>query len=413
MKSRNLVWMAVASSLGLISVAHAQSSGTTAVQPAYQIPDGKQDKKDDGPRSIPLADGASLTPYVNFSYGRDNNLFLANTNRRSSNLVLWNYGANFVLEGRASKFGLLYDSTIGKYASSNDDDYTDYKTLGTAEFIFTSSMGLKLAADYTRGHDPRGSTDRGISGKPDEYRTGGPSVLFAYGANEARGRIELEAGQVDRRYLNNRTSTVGSDRDTQNLAGRFFLKIGPKTSAIFEVRRDDIDYKLESSLQDSKESRYLAGVTWEATAATSGVFKIGRLKKDFAAAGRRDFSGTGWEGNIIWKPLSYSTVTLGTNKSISESTGLGDFTLAKRYSIGWDHEWNSRMTSTVSFSRSDDEFSGNVRKDETDSFGMKLNYKVFRWLTVGGEVTNTKRDSNVSGFNYKKNLYLLTLGATL
>lgn len=392
------------------SIAAAQ---TGAVQPSYRIPDGQESKNDDGPRGITLTEGVALYPFMNFSYGRDNNLFLTNTNRKSTDVATYNPGLKLEATGRASKFGLSYDLIMGRYRNSSADNYTDYNASATGEFVFTQSMGLKLALDYNKLHDPRGSTDRGIAGEADEYRSVGPSALFAYGANDAIGRIEVEAGTTDRRYLNNRTTTVGSDRDTDNVAGRFFFRVAPKTSLILEARESKLDYKQLTSLQDSKERRYLFGVTWDATAATSGTVKLGRIRKDFAASTRRDFSSSGWEANIAWKPLSYSKVDLFTTKTFAESTGLGDFTLSKRYGASWTHGWNSRFSTIASISRTDDDFIGNVRADKIDSVGLKLNYKLMRWLTVGGELTNTSRDSNNSIFNYKKNLYLLTIGATL
>jgi polysaccharide biosynthesis protein VpsM len=389
---------------------HAQ---TGAVQPAYKIPDGSKDEDKDGPRGIALAEGVALFPYLNFSLGRDSNLFLTNTNRRSSTIAVYNPGLKLEVVSQSTKFGFLFDSKLGKYAQSSADNYADYQALGTSEFVFSSSMGLKLALDYTKGHDPRGSNDRGISVEPDEFRTTGPSALFAYGANEAIGRVEVELGTIDRRYQNNRVNTIGSDRITDNFAGRFFMRVAPKTSFLVEAREDRFDYKLASSQQDSKERRYLVGVTWDATAATSGTVKLGQIRKNFAASTRKDFSGTGWEANIAWKPLSYSKVDFFTNKSFSESTGLGDFTLVKKFGFAWQHGWNSRLTSVASFTRADDDFVNNVRADRTNSLGLKVNYKLMRWLDIGGEVTNTSRDSNVNGFNYKKNLYMLTFGATL
>jgi hypothetical protein len=410
MKNRKLV-VAVGATL-VMSVQFATAQ-TGPVTPAYKIPDNSKPADKDGPRSIPLQDGVSLTPYFNLSFGRDDNLFLTNTNKKSSDMQVYNPGLRLDIKGAASQFGLGYDLKAGKFSSSSADDYTDYKFDGFGEFVLSSSMGLKLAGDYTRGHDPRGSTDRGFSGTPDEYRSTGGSALFAYGANDAKGRIEVEAGTVDRKYQNNRTTTVGSDRTTDSFAGRFFFRVAPKTSLILEARQEKLDYTLSTSQQDSKDTRYLVGVTWDATAATSGTIKVGQLKKDFAVASRKDFSGTGWEANVEWKPLSYSKFDLYTTKTVSESTGLGDFTLAKKYGANWTHGWDSRLTSIVSLSRNDDEFVGNVRNDETSSYGLKLNYKVMRWLTVGGEYTSTNRDSNVSGFNYKKNLYMITVGATL
>ncbi len=410
MKNKTLVMVfGVAMTVG----ASAALAQTGPVAPAYKIPDSSKPADKDGPRSVPLGDGVSLSPYFNLAFGRNDNLFLTNTNRTSSDMVVYNPGFRIEAIGESSKFGFGYDLNAGRFRQSSADDYTDYKVYGSGEFVMSASMGLKLAADYAQGHDPRGSTDRGISGAPDKFRTSGPSALFAYGANDAIGRFEVEGGSVDKRYLNNRITTVASDRNTDSFAGRFFVRVAPKTSFLFEARQDKMDYKLATSLQDSKETRYLVGVTWDATAATSGTIKVGQIKKDFSTASRKDFSSTGWEASIAWKPLSYSKVDLFTTKSFGESTGLGDFTLTKKYGAAWQHSWDSRFMSVISLSRNDDEFIGNVRNDETSSFGIKLNYKMLRWLTLGGEYNTTDRDSNVSGFNYKKNLYMLTLGATL
>jgi hypothetical protein len=67
----------------------------------------------------------------------------------------------------------------------------------------------------------------------------------------------------------------------------------------------------------------------------------------------------------------------------------------------------------VSLSRNNDDFVGNVRADKTDAFGLAVNYKLMRWLTLSGEYNTTKRDSNTSVFDYKRNLYMLKLSATL
>jgi polysaccharide biosynthesis protein VpsM len=409
MKRKALVLTVTFALSSLHLVASAQ---TGAVQPAYKIPSTEKPKEGE-PGKITLGDGVTLSPYFNLSLGRDDNLFLSEVNQRSSKIALYNPGLKLDVAGASTKFVLGYDLKTAKYADSSGDDYTDYKIFSSSEIVISSSLGLKLAGDYTKGHDPRGSTDRGIAGNPDEFRTVGPSFLAAYGGNDAKGRIEFEAGYVDKEYLNNRATTTASDRKNDSFAGRFFLRVAPKTSALIEMRREKVDYALSSSTQDSKETRVLVGLTWDATAATSGTIKVGQIKKDFDVATRKDFSGTGWEASVNWKPLSYSTVDFFTAKSFNESTGLGDFLLNKRYGSTWTHGWNSDLQTVVSLTRSEDEFAANPRRDKTDSVGLKLNYKLARWLTIGGEYTSAKRDSNVSGLDYKKNTFLFTLGATL
>lgn len=382
------------------------------VKPTYEIPSGVPGN-DDGPRGISLQEGVNLYPSVGFSFGRDDNLFLTNTNRKSSNI--YTLAPALKLQARRSETILTVDlrSKSGRYAQSRADDYTDYHLGGTGEFIFSSRMGLRLGAEYNRGHDPRGSTDRGISGVPDEFRNSGVNGLFAFGGNEARGRFEFEASSYNKRYTNNRATTFGSDRDTDAFAGRFFFRVSPKTSFLVEARNAKLDYKSSTSILDSTERFFLAGVTWDATASTSGTVKVGQIRKDFVSSRLADFSGTGWDAAVQWAPTTYSRFGFNTEKAFGESTGLGDFILSKRYGVNWTHDWNSRFTSVAYVTRANDDFSNAGRSDTTDTIGLKLNYKVRRWLMLGGELSNADRDSNSPNFRYKKNIYLFTVGATL
>jgi len=111
--------------------------------------------------------------------------------------------------------------------------------------------------------------------------------------------------------------------------------------------------------------------------------------------------------------MSYSKFEVFAIKTFNESTGYGDFALVKRYGANWTHDWNSQLSSTAIIARSDDEFINTTRNDTTDTLGFKVKYKLQRWLILGGEYAYTNRDSNLSTYNYKKNLYMLTLDATL
>jgi hypothetical protein len=92
---------------------------------------------------------------------------------------------------------------------------------------------------------------------------------------------------------------------------------------------------------------------------------------------------------------------------------LGSFVLNKRYGVTWSHGWTQRFLTAVTYNRSQDDFIGAIRSDKTDALGLKLNYRLTRTVTLGGELNHTKRDSNLSQYEYKRNLYQLTLGAAL
>ena len=311
-------------------------------------------------------------------------------------------------------------TTLALFAGTSNDHNqihidTDYALIGTGDMVFSGRTGLKLRAEYKHGHDPRGSTDRGVSASPDEFDNTGVSGVFRYGAPGARGRIEIDGSAFDRRYTNNRVSTAGSDRTTAGLGGTFFWRVMPRTELLAQVSHTNIDYQLATSTQDSTETRYLVGVKWEATAATTGTAKFGRQTKKFDAAGRQNFSGNSWDVGVRWSPLTYSVFDFVSSKQAAESTGVGDAVVGKNYGVTWSHAWSSRLRTQALASFRNDAFAGAgvTRKDDTTSFGLKVAYDFRRWLRLGAEVTHTERESNGVDLNYKRNLLLFTVGATL
>ena len=390
----------------------AMAQTMTPIKPAYEIPTGAP-KNEDGPRGMYLTDGVAVYPSIGLSVGRDDNLFLSSSNKTSSTVYSLAPGLKLQARRQDSVFTLDYSGLASQYQQSRADDFYDFRLGGTGEFVMSSRAGLRLLVEHIEGHDGRGSTDRSTAGTPDKYRNFGGNVLFAYGGNEARGRFEFEAGDYLKTYLNNRASTFLSDRNTYSFAGRFFGRFATRTWFLVEARSTNLNYVSPISLADSREKRYLAGVTWDATAATSGTIKVGRIRKDFDSSRVADFSGTGWDASVQWTPLAYSRVGFFAVKDFNESTGVGDFILSKRYGVNWAHDWNSRLTTIANLNRRKDDFINGSRNDTTDNIGFKLNYKLHRWLILGGEYTNADRTSNNSIYRYKRNIYMFTLGATL
>jgi polysaccharide biosynthesis protein VpsM len=261
--------------------------------------------------------------------------------------------------------------------------------------------------DYVRGHDPRGSTDRDIQAEPDRYRLVAPGVLVAYGTPGASGRVELYVNDASRRYRNNRATTAFSDRDVTEFGGAFYWRVAPRTYAVVEARKTELDYKSSLSPLSGEERRIFGGVIWEATAATTGTVKIGRLQKRFDNT-FPESKHTSWEALVTWAPRTYSKFDLYTGRYPTESTGLGSYILTDASGVVWNHAWSSYLNTEVNLRFQRDEYQGFNRSDDIRSIGLRAGYKFRRWLTLGAEYTYTQRDSNISVFEYDRNLYLLT-----
>jgi hypothetical protein len=361
---------------------------------------------------VPLLGGPLyFTPYVGVAVGRDDNIFTTRTNKKASTLYVTSPGFKLDARRPGMVFQANYQAQVGRYAQSEDDNYFDQNARLQLDMAFGSRTFLRLGEDYIRSHEPRGSTDRAISQHPDRYYVSSPNATFAFGAPGAAGRVELYAADARRHYIDNREFTATGDRRNKEYGGAFYWRVMPKTYVLAEARRTDIEYKIASPFS-ATEDRYYAGVSWEATALTTGTLKVGRMRREFDS-GLPSVNATSWEGNISWAPRTYSTFDLYTARQTNESTGLGNFILSSVHGVTWTHAWSSVLNTAVDFRYQKDAYQGFDRTDETKSLGLKVGYRFRPWLTLGGAYVYTRRDSNQGQFEYDKNLYMLTATGSL
>lgn len=360
----------------------------------------------------------NVFPGIDLAQGYDDNLFWTRNNTKSSAFTVISPYVRAEAKSGPNKFDATLRLANGRFWDSSDDNYLDYSLIGNGDLVFDGRTGLKLRAEFRHGHDPRGSTDRADTATPDEYNHYGLDGIFRYGAPGARGRIEIDAGAFARRYTNHHATTDVSNRNTWQGGGTFFWRVMPRTEVLMQARHTRFHYTDDSSFgpsQDSGENNYYLGLKWEATAKTTGTVKVGYMTKNFDSSTRKDYSGKSWDAGVRWSPLTYSVFDLATSRRTSESTGVGDAIVSNNYSLTWNHAWSSRVRTQALAGYRHDDFldSSPDRADKTATFGAKVSYDFRRWLLLGAEYTHTDRNSNQSIFDYKRNLFLLTVGATL
>lgn len=395
--------LAIGASIAMFAIV---GGANAQIRPAYQYP------ADAGGKGAVRVGGTPLyvTPYVGVAAGRDDNLFLASTNEKASSVVVYSAGFSLDARGSNSVFQLKYQGQAGRYGQSEDDNYVDHTSRAAFDLAFDRRNFLRVGLDAIRSHDPRGSTDRPVAGRPDIYRLVTPSATYAFGAPGAAGRVEVYASEADKRYLNNRQATAASDRESLEVGGAFYWRVAPKTYVLAEARQTDIDYRLANPAS-GEERRYYGGVSWEPTAATTGTLKAGRLQRKFDVGD--DETHTSWEGIISWSPRTYSKFDFFTSRQTNESTGIGRYILSSVGGMSWNHAWSSFFSTGVDLRYQKDEYRGFDREDEIRSLALRAGYKFRRWLTLGAEYTHSNRDSNAPTFEYDKNLYLLTATASM
>ncbi|MCP8690027.1 outer membrane beta-barrel protein [Marinobacterium sedimentorum] len=353
----------------------------------------------------------SLTPTLRLSKAYDDNFReAAEPDNQSSWITTIAPALELAAQDRLNLYRLRYALDADIYHASHDDDNTDHHLDADAHLEFTSRHRLDLNAGYDRVENTADATSRAEN---DKYHTRNIGAVYGLGVESAAMQIELAADQEHRRYDNSGTLNQDKNRDTRSLSATAYYRLAPKTRALLEIGSSDFDY-LSARTLDSVNRSYLAGVTLDATARTSGSFKVGREEKDFDDPAASDPGLTAWYADLTWKPRTYSSVRLTARQGIDEGSSEEQFVETRMAGLEWDHAWNGFFSTQLAVVRSKMDYANAAnRHDETDTYRLGLTWEFRRWLSLDLGYRYRQRESNVDQENFERSLYLAGLNLNL
>jgi hypothetical protein len=357
--------------------------------------------------------GLYLYPTSFAGFGSNNNLLRSSSNPISSTFVNVSPELIAELKNKGDRYTAFVSANTTRYASSSSDDFTNSEFSIAGDNYFSARARAGWSVAQVNGSDPRGSTNIALSAEPDRWHSTGVNGRLIYGAQEAPGRLEMDLGSVAKTYDNNRINTAVADLTLNSVAARVFYRLGSRSLALAEVRNAKANYTSSLSTDSNTERRYYAGLTWEASAATTGIVKVGSMTKDFDIAGKSGYSGASWEATVRWLPLSYSAIDLQSKRETVDSTGVGNYTLNTGTDLIWSHNWSRSLSSRVLLGTLNSDYSGSGRSDTANNFSVAADYAVLRWLRLGVDVATTDSQSNVASAAFKRDVIMLTLNASL
>ncbi|MCP3848614.1 MAG: outer membrane beta-barrel protein [Gammaproteobacteria bacterium] len=365
---------------------------------------------------IPITEGITAYPAITISTQHDDNIFLQDKiGVRSSWITELSPSIMLGTQKGPSFYTAKYTLKAGRYHSSRDDDYVEHLFNIDTHTEFDHRNKLDVNFDYEKLHEKRGSgisdgTGR-VSSTPDEYRDAFFSGTYTYGGSTAIGRIELNASHLDRKYTNHRDNSRVFDRNEDEFGGTFFYRVMPKTYLLFEVKYKDINYDntpLRVPKLNGDETSYQAGVTWEATAKTTGIAKLGKTYKNFDASQYKDDDFTSWELAVEWAPLTYSVFKIKSSSTPIASTGSSTYIKEQLLALSWHHAWSERVKSKIRARFTSDDYLGSTREDDREYYLAGMEYQFRRGIAFGIDYTYKTRDSNRINSDYTDNIFMLT-----
>ena len=369
-----------------------------------------------------------LYPELTLITSYDDNV-TSSASSRIESFALW-VSPHLIYEIKNSKKRFFVDNqlTFMTYVDSGRDDYLDNKFQLGYEYTPTKRTYAAIRGEYFKSHDARGTEQSegvgDLTRTPDKWHHYLVEGNAAYGSQQSKGRAELDIGYVSKDYDNHRERTFVRDLDEIFANARFYYRVMPKTSVVLEGRFTNINYEQDpirvpragvdssSSSLDSNTYQALIGVTWKSTYKSTGFAKFGYINKDFDSSNRKDSDGFNWNVGIEWQPKTFSRFNFSTSRSYNETDGFGDYTESDTIAASWNHQWHKlspKLGTTVDVSYTENTFPGSDsgREDDLFSVGVAINYKMQRWLKMGGGYRYDDRDSSLNLFSYDSNHFEL------
>jgi hypothetical protein len=364
-----------------------------------------------------------VIPSVDTSVAHTDNMFLSEDNEVGSSITQVTPRVTARITDGLQLFSSTFELFNGDYSATDEDDYTDWKLTGTADVEINVRNKLRIDAEHFNTHEVRGTgfSQGGVFVPvPDQFDATTVNARYQFGSDTSRGRIVAEANRYERDYTNNELTTFLRNRVDNGWSGTFHLGVLPSTDILFQYRFRDIDYVNDpdavagiGDTLDSEEQYGYVGVTWEATAKTTGSLKFGYGTKEFVDVDRADSSGPSWEANLRWEPRTYSIVNLTAGRAFGEPSGIGSGLDSRSYAINWEHQWSGRVKSTLATSQSDDSYIDSPRQDTIRGVSARVDYSLDTWLDVFATAGHDQRQSELPGFNYDQNIFRLGFAASL
>jgi len=356
-----------------------------------------------------LAD--SLYGSVTVSAEQHQNVFRTERNEKSD--VSLGLGATLGYRNTAGRHP-YYAEYRGAYDAYNDfsDESGSSHTVGAGiELDMTERLNGYGRVTYTDGREDRGTpgTVPGSLDDRDRFTETAGELGLAYGN---RLRVYGGIGIAELRYKNNAQSSRNRDSDFWRLGVSY--AVSPRTALFAEMSENDIQYVDQVGLnQDSTETFYGGGVSWQPSARTAAIVRVGNTKKDMDDPAQMDFSDLTWDGRISYAIKPYSTVSFYAARSTEESTeATSAYVVSDLYGLSWNHTFRSSTGLTVYGSVTQDEFTDG-RKDDYTEMGVAVTQPIGKRFAVGASYSYLQRDSNFPGESYDDEIIGLFATANL
>ena len=354
----------------------------------------------------------SFEPYLLIDQNYNDNLLLSENSKISTWGTSVSPSLKMNLENKGNFLSIFYGPQKIIYLDSPEDDVTNHTIQGDLNVQITRRSRVNFFASYLRDHEDRGTGfSQGIGdllSEPDAFRRYNTGTTLVYGTEESLGRLELSL-KAEARRLDNRTS-ASRYANQDNYIGQFTFhyQFRPNTTLLTEIYTARNLYQSfdEDNSLDNIVSRFLIGTTWNATSLSTGIIKIGVLRRDFTE-NNDSFMGFGWDATVKLTPLESTSLQFNTNFQTEETEGIGNFVETTSVSSTLTYRTNPLFQTSIDVNVLKNEYRPTSQKQGKWQASLKMSYQIRRWMTLSGSVSHQEQLSTIVEQDFNRNVYII------
>lgn len=350
-------------------------------------------------------------------YGADDNVYRAESDEQSDTFVAVQPQLAWVMLSGANQFDVAYTGDYGVYQSEDNLNFNNHKIGAHALLDHTARLNTDWVIGFERGREDPGTNDIVFQNgdRQNEWENAGFQSTIEYGNSDSNGQLVGKLRLGTRRFTNNEQNF--RDFDSVGATGTFYYRIAPRTRLLFEVDVTEDDYQNQDifgSDQSNREYRYLTGVAWEATAQTSGAFRIGYRDRQFDNNLLGELDGLYFALDGRWQPTTFTSVRITASRDNQNSAqqATGGF-VRTAFETKLEHGLSARLRLTSSIGYSIADFKRGIgnqnRRDDRWNLALGMEYDLLDWLDIGAEYLRQERDSDLNRLDFSAGVFLLSV----
>jgi hypothetical protein len=418
--------IALLTTTALVPAANAQNADET-VQSVYER--YRPDYSAAGVRS----GGFLFYPTIDLDGVLDSNIYKSDDNEEVDDFVtVIKPAMKLSSDWSRHMFELTAGAEIGLYADHGSEDYEDFNFGASTRLDMAEGSSFSLGANYVDEHEERGSPDEdGSQVEPTPYS----EFTVNAGFKRDKGLISfavdgsfVKSDYDDVDLIGSNDHLENDDRDRETVTGS--VRLGYHMNDDYEafvkfttiaVKYDPAKREVGGPLRDSDGWDVVGGTAFDVGGKSVGEFYLGYVKRDWDSDQFKDVSAFKFGGSLLWSATGLTSVKFTADRNVAETTATADDgsgnriaaagLLSSRFGFELEHELrrNILLKATGSFNKL--EFLDTIREDDMTQLGLGAKYMLNRTFSVSGDYKYDQRATNEADQDYKRHVFMLSLGA--